>query len=169
MKYLITDPCYIISHADWDALCDQATKQEKEQGRDWCDTFHDLVAAHLRTISGNQYADACGTGYGDWTNYMFGRAVKQSEFGADSGMVCMVELTDKLTEYINGDKENSVMEVMSLSAVLESDDVLHAEFNTDNPNWTELCVLDSRGSVVAYSEPYETEDEDEDEDAEEEE
>ena len=163
MKYLITDPCYIISHSDWDALCDQATEEEKYQGRDWSDIFGKLVAAHLRTISGNQYADACDTGYGDWENHMFGRAVKQSEFGADSGMVCMVELTSKLTEYINVDKENSIANVMSLSAVLESDDVLHAEFNTDNSNWTELCVVDSRGSVVAYSEPYEDEDEDEEE------
>ncbi len=156
-KYLVTDPCYIINHDDWHALCDQATKAEKEQGRNWSNEFVELVETSLRTISGDISAVACNTGYGDWENCMFGSVVKHSQFVADAGMVCVVEFTDKLAEYLKDTVDN----VDDLSAILESESPLHAEFNTDDAHWTVVEVFDEDGRLVANSLYPDTEEDEE--------
>lgn len=95
MKYVVvTDPCYILSDKTWDELGNKYG---------WGDEFTLKVAEKLREISGDPKAVAGITKVGDWCNsmtYIGGIChVLEPDFAADSGMVCAVELTDKLQEY----------------------------------------------------------------------
>ena len=53
------------------------------------------MATFLKDVSGDNLAVADKTGFGDWTN-----EIDEVEFGADSGMVCVVEYTRDLQKYL---------------------------------------------------------------------
>ena len=87
---IITDPCYILNNEDWDELCEKYLGEESEEG-----DFEFNVAKKLQEISGDEKAVVGQTGFGDWENEIDGQT-----FFADSGMVCVVEETDKLKKYM---------------------------------------------------------------------
>lgn len=157
MKYLVTDPCYILSNDDWREVCDIADK-----AGDWTEAFNNACADKLREVSGDKRADACGTGYGDWSNRLFGMSGRATilcnDFYADSGMVCVVEVTDQLEKYL----ANNDHDMESLAAVVESDEPLEGVFDCENTSWTVVRLVTVNGhNPVAESEPYEEDDEEE--------
>ena len=117
-KYVITDPCYIIPSTEWDKCCkifDSAEYKAAEESRDYKlqrELFDNEITKTLQQFSGDINAKASSTGYGDWTNEIWGKNVIKSDFFADSGMCCVCELTDTIQKHIdansNGFKEYHV-------------------------------------------------------------
>ena len=131
---IVTDPCYLISDREWDGMCRCFFKDDDtEQG---LKKFRALVQDLLKVISGDSYAVANDTGFGDWVNEIDGQ-----KFYADSGMVCVVENTPKLQEYLK--KEN-----ISLPLGVAYVDVYKNasyEIDTSDPNWSVVKILDRSG------------------------
>lgn len=92
---VVTDPCYILSQKEWLDLV------KNHAGND--DEFSLKVTEKLIEISGDSKAVAGPTKVGDWTNSMTYKdgvcEILDKDFAADSGMVCVVEMTDKLSDY----------------------------------------------------------------------
>ena len=164
-KYIITDPCYLIQNDDWDKCCEifnSVAYKKAEENRDYemqRELFDNEITAVLRKYSGDYKAQACSTGYGDWTNEIWGKNVIKHDFFADSGMCCVCELTDTIQKHItensNGRNEFNGM------AVFETDKDIAIEFDTSDSDWTVIRVKDKNtGNVlITSSEPYSDDDE----------
>ena len=164
-KYIITDPCYIIPDTDWSKCCEifnSVAYKKAEENRDYemqRELFDNEITAVLRKYSGDYKAQACSTGYGDWTNEIWGKNVIKHDFFADSGMCCVCELTDTIQKHItensNGRNEFNGM------AVFETDKDIAIEFDTSDSDWTVIRVKDKNtGNVlITSSEPYSDDDE----------
>lgn len=164
-KYIITDPCYLIPDDDWGKCCeifDSVAYKKAMENRDYemqRELFDNEVTAMLRKYSGDYKAQACSTGYGDWTNEIWGKNVIKSDFFADSGMCCVCELTDTIQKHIdansNGFKEYHGM------AVFETDKDIAIEFDTSDSDWTVILVKDKNTGdiLITSSEPYSDDDE----------
>lgn len=90
MKIVVTDPCYIFSEKEW-------IKYVRDNPND--NKLSEKLSKALREISGDKKAVVAPTKIGDWANAMRGEGIIEGDFAADSGMVCVVELTDKLFDY----------------------------------------------------------------------
>lgn len=79
MRYLITDPCYIVPKKDWD---------------NFCDNFYDGSGIIPYTIAGfGVITDCQNTANGDGSVHIsHGKDVH-----VDAGLVCLVELNDNIT------------------------------------------------------------------------
>ncbi len=128
-KIIVTDPCYLITNEDWDKLIKEA---EQDSGENWIDCFDKIVTKYLVKVSGDSYAVAGSTGFGDWMNEIDGM-----EFGADSGMVCVVENTANLKQYI---KDNNISILPGLSALIPVDDDATYEIDQSNPHWSVVRI-----------------------------
>lgn len=126
---IITDPCYLISDEDWDKLIEEA---EQESGENWISCFDNIVVKHLVKISGDSRAVAGSTGFGDWVNEIDGQ-----EFGADSGMVCVVENTKELQGYL---EKNKISILPGLSASVSVNKGATYEINRSNPYWSVVKI-----------------------------
>lgn len=163
--YIITDPCYIIPDNDWDKCCeifDSAAYKKAVQDRNYeiqRKLFDDEVSATLRKFSGDYNAGACSTGFGDWTNDIWGINVLKSDFGADSGMVCVCELTDYIKNQLeNGKSINPYL----LCAMFETDKDITIEFDTSDSNWTVVKIYDkATGDLLIQSSEPDDESDDE--------
>lgn len=136
-QYLITDPCYILPDETWDECCsvmDNTTESYK-----LCD---DAITKELRKYSGTDDAQACGTGFGDWSNEInsSGEGVHHiihSEFAADSGTVCVVEYNDKIkAEFPERLFKNGC------AALVETEGNVTIYLHQDDPDWTEVEIID---------------------------
>ena len=164
-KYIITDPCYLIPDDDWSKCCeifDSEAYKKAMENRDYemqRELFDNGITAALQKYSSDYKAKACSTGYGDWTNDIWGVNVLKHDFFADSGMVCVCELTDTIKNHIdansNGFKEYHGM------AVFETDKDIAIEFDTSDSDWTVIRIKDKNtGNVlITSSEPYSDDDE----------
>lgn len=94
----VTDPCYLFSSEDWAKLID---------GKEG-DKLAEAVKEALAKNSGDKIAVAGFTGVGDWTNQMIKMGdpcdIITDDFAADAGMVCVVEWTKKLYDYLAENK-----------------------------------------------------------------
>lgn len=146
MLIKVTDPCYVIDVDEWDKICHKAG----DMMGDWSRNFDALVTNYLREKTGEVWAVAGSTYYGDWSNEMRGRPVVSGEFYADAGMWCVVP-----AEF----NERNDMNMLDGAAVLEFDEdtsirVVVAE--TNERQWAEIEVYgikDGRGAY-AYSQRY---------------
>ena len=97
-KIVVTDPCYLFSSEDWAKLIDG------NEG----DKLAEAVKEALVKTSGDKIAVAGSTGVGDWTNQMTKMGdpcdIVSAGFAADAGMVCAVEWTKKLHDYLTENK-----------------------------------------------------------------
>jgi len=132
-KLLVTDPCYLINETDWAGMCDACFG--KVEGDEGFKKFKNQVQELLRAISGDIKAVADETGIGDWTN-----SIDNQMFYADSGMVCVVEDTKKLREYL--DKYKIILPI-GVARVEVEDDAMY-KIDTHNPNWSVVEILDSK-------------------------
>lgn len=137
-QYLITDPCYVLPDEVWNKCCDVALDDTPEA----YDRFDDTVTEELKQYSGSNNAKACRTGFGDWCNKIdsSGEGVHHiihSEFGADSGMVCVVEYTDRVkAEFSKHLFKNGC------AALIETEGDVTIYLHQDNPEWTEVEIID---------------------------
>lgn len=164
-KYIITDPCYLIPDDDWGKCCeifDSVAYKKAEQNRDYemqRELFDNEVTAMLRKYSGDYNAQACSTGYGDWTNEIWGENVIKSDFFADSGMCCVCELTDIIQNHIKENSNNR--NEFNGMAVFETDKDIAIKFDTSDSDWTVILVKDKNTDdiLITSSEPYSDDDE----------
>ena len=131
MKYIVTDPCYLMhinqNSTVWEEFC-----------RLWfADKFED-AEAFLKDFLKLDYLTICDTGYGDWTNRLYtdsGIKIYKQKFYADSGLVCVANYTDEINRCnIPG-------------AIFETEQLRDVEFNDDNPNWTVVEIHTKEGSL----------------------
>ena len=158
-KYILTDPCYLIPDTDWSKCCeifDSVAYKKAMENRDYemqRELFDNGITAALQKYSGDYKAQACSTGYGDWTNEIWGKNIIKHDFFADSGMVCVCELTDTIKNHIDANSNGKEFNGM---AVFETDKDITVEFDTSDSDWTVVKVIDKNtGQVlITSSEPY---------------
>lgn len=97
VKYVVTDPCYILDNKTWDECCKFLDDSPK--------TFNDAVSKALTDLTGFP-AYVCDTGFGDWSNKIYGSYIIHKEFCADSGMVCVCRLTPEIEKHFTKDYSN---------------------------------------------------------------
>lgn len=136
-KVLVTDPCYLISDKDWSGVCDLCFKKDEEEDKA-LEKFNEMITELLRLNSGDKKAIADRTGFGDWVN-----SIDDKMFYADSGMVCVVEDSKKLNDYLT----EKGMDLPTGVAHLEVEDDAEYKINTENPTWSVVEIY-SGGKVI---------------------
>ena len=161
MKYLVTDPCYLLDLLKtqeerdklWDYVCNSIHDWEKDYDgtdhKDACTRMSDVLGLNILRIS--------DTGFGDWSNTLKSNSehidVLIPEFYADAGMMCVVEINEKLENFL---KEHDI------GAIFESDIPIAVNVDNDDSQWYVLRIMDENGwNELATSEEPEVEDEDE--------
>ena len=136
-KLLVTDPCYLISDDDWSNVCSMCFNKELEENKA-LNKFNEMITELLKLNSGDDKAIADRTGFGDWVNSIDGKM-----FYADSGMVCVVEDTEKLRNYLL----DKGIDLPTGVAHLEVEDDAHCNINTDDPTWS-VVEISSGGKLI---------------------
>lgn len=163
MKYLVTDPCYLLDLDEanryyiWhncmnDMFNGDTGDQKYEDG-----TNYTGVQKILSEALGINVIRVSDTGFGDWSNTLLSSSnhikVIEPEFYADAGMMCVVEINEKLENFL---KEHDI------GAIFESDCDISVDVNDEDRSWYVLKIMDANGwHVLASSEEPEQEDEDE--------
>lgn len=128
--YIITDPSYIMSGANWEKYC-QAL-EDSNQNAPACNA---LLSELLRVP-----AMADRTGYGDWGNVLNCEEgedhVLREEFRAGAGMVCCCEFTPEMEAVIREKKIEHWC-----YAILEAENPVFEIIRKD-PSWTMVKVTD---------------------------
>lgn len=139
MKYLVTDPCYLLHMLDseeerddlWSYVCNADFMRYSDQ-KDVSKRMSDVLGVNILRIS--------DTGYGDWSNRIrsFSKHIKvlSPEFYADAGMMCVVEINEKLENYL---KEHDI------GAIFESDEPIAVDVDYSNRSWYVLKITDLNG------------------------
>jgi hypothetical protein len=163
MKYLVTDPCYLLDldpvnrdsiwHNCMNDMYNGDTGSDKYEDR----TNYTGVQKILSEALGVNILRVSDTGYGDWSNTLLSGSkhikVIKPDFFADAGMMCVVEVNEKLENFL---KENDI------GAIFESDVPISVSVNDEDRGWYVLKIMDEKGwHELATSEEPEQEDEDE--------
>lgn len=157
-EYTVTDPCYLLDNDRWDECWKRADEASKAKGGEWDgDTFSAEIEKALREISGG-YVFACGTGFGDWSNAIYVARdshntvkIKGSGFGADSGMVCVVEVTDALRKYLDEEyKDNS----FGIGAFFYSKERGVSVMTEGSSQWEVLRIMVKGGATIKTEDEY---------------
>lgn len=147
-KYIITDPCYLISGKEWSRVYTSAEVFCKKEG-----TFNDFrrfreiheveIAAWLEFETGSK-AFVSSTGYGDWENSLFSIDGKNKEhvgdFMADSGLVCVAKVSKELEDIAED------LDRHGLAAVFEAEGEITVEMDTSDSSWTVISIKDEAGN-----------------------
>lgn len=148
-QYIITDPCYILPGNIWSKCC-----KFLDGG---FEAFNQAVSRALTKFTGYK-AWACDTGYGDWTNKIYGSGVTKYDFFADSGMVCVCRVTASVLEYL---QEEYGTTNLSGAAFFEMSKDIDVIFDTSNIHWTVVKIIDNQnGDIIQSTTEEEYEDED---------
>ena len=140
MKHIyITDPCYLISDDDWDSLLRKADKETTSEA--WGKTFDKGVTDFLRNKFKDKKAVAGSTGFGDWVNSINGH-----EFCADSGMVCVYEVTPELKAYL---KENDISVNPLCVAGMRVHEDTEYEIDQTKPSWSLVKIKTPRHLYIS--------------------
>lgn len=154
-RFVITDPCYILPEEDWRKCCDYADKTSKEDHEDWGYIFNNVVEMALTKFT-NGSCWVSSTGYGDWTNALWGPKVDGSGgFFADAGMVCVCEYTAKVKEALGDLTEKGG------AATFEAQGPLKVEFDRSDSDWTVVNIEDANGDCWHTDVPYDPDEDDE--------
>ena len=159
-KYIITDPCYILPDATWSDICSQCKNEDFYNG-----TFDRLCTEALNKLAGTKNAVASATGYGDWSNCMHcsnDDKIIQSDFFADSGMVCVVEYNDKIQQALK-DKQNEklVDKDKGGAALIETEGEVKITMDTRDSQWTVVEIEDEHDGFNSMLPVDDDEEEDE--------
>lgn len=164
-QYVITDPCYILSEEVWQKAC----KEEFNDAEDQYERFNNRITAELNTLAGTTDAVATDTGFGDWSNCMHcsnDDKIVQSDFFADSGIVCVVEYNDKIKAALEANDNNHLVdEDVGGAALINTEGNVKITMNHDDPSWTVVEIEDEKdgfNSLVAEDDAFDDDDEDED-------
>lgn len=134
-KYIVTDPCYILPGDTW-SKCIDACEQYSRQP-DWSDKFTEQIQAALSEFVGSK-AWVESTGFGDWDNTLYGPDVIQSDFTADSGMVCVCEYNEKVADGLNCPEQ--------CAAIFDANGSIKVDFDTSVSDWIVVNITDSTGN-----------------------
>lgn len=164
MRYLVTDPCYLLNldskNKDriWN-LCinDMYNSDNSDKYEDRTD--YTGVQKILSEELGINVLRVSDTGYGDWTNSISSTSehIKniKNKFFADAGMMCVVEINDKLENFL---KNNNI------GAIFESDIPVSVHVDDTYSDWYVLRITDEDEcyTLVTSEEAEEYDDECED-------
>ena len=153
MLYLVTDPCYLLdlypNNKDriWDRCINDmydSNKSNKYEDR----TDYTGVQKILSEELGVNVLRVSDTGYGDWVNSISSTSehikIIKNKFFADAGLMCVVEINDKLKNYL---KDHQI------GAIFESDIPVDIHVNDLNSYWFVLEITDKDDhSVLVTSE-----------------
>lgn len=140
IKYIVTDPCYILPSDIWTECCRKVGNQKE---------FNTVVTKALQEFTGYDKAKAVGTGCGDWSNCIEGSRIRKiitSDFTADSGMVCFCRCNDIVEKAL---KDNHIKE--GCYAILELKGKITFTFVTSINDWTEFFVWDEEDDFRSLS------------------
>ena len=135
-NYLVTDPCYLISHEIWSEVCENTKGKSNEE-------FAIELEKHLpkgsmvHTTGVGDYINSISPVYEDTTVN-----IVQSCFTVDSGFLCITPVEDP-TPY----------EVDTRFAIIESEEELTYGFDTAHLDWA-VAEFSHGEKEVAQSEPY---------------
>jgi hypothetical protein len=161
MKYLITDPCYLLdllsTQKERDNLWSYVCESIHDYDRDYDGTDHKDACTRMSDVLGLNILRISDTGFGDWSNTITSTSkhinVLIPEFYADAGMMCVVEINEKLENFL---KEHDI------GAIFESDVPISVSVNDEERGWYVLEIMDEKGwNKLAESQPPYEEDEDE--------
>jgi len=155
-QYCITDPTYILPQEVKDRIWEEWRKLGDDN--DW-DTFHRMEEQALSEFTNGGQAFVENTGFGDWENCIYGPGHdggEESTFTADSGEVCVCEYTDAVKEKLDSYPNPNI------AAVFDAVGPISVHFNTKDPNWTMVEIVDADGNIWSSFEP-ESEDEESEE------
>ena len=152
VQYFITDPCYLLPKEIWRECCkvlnanNDTTVYQK---------FNEAIAKALTDFTGHP-AYACHTGFGDWSNCLSGEGVIKPDFCADSGMVCVCRITDRVLQHLHNEYGRQAL--INIAMINMSDDIT-VDFDTSNPHWTMVHIIDNQTgkSISSMSETDEDE------------
>ena len=153
MRYLVTDPCYLLGldskNKDriWNICINDmynSDNSDKYEER----TDYTGVQKILSEELGVNVLRVSDTGYGDWVNSISSTSehikIVKYKFCADTGMMCVVEINDKLKNYL---KDHPI------GAIFESDIPVDIHVNDSNSYWFVLEITDKDDhSVLVTSE-----------------
>ena len=145
IKYVVTDPCYILDNDVWSKCCEVFDKYKDDEFM--YQRFEEAVSKALVEYTGYP-AFACGTGFGDWKNKLSGIGVIKSDFFADAGMVCVCRLTPKMLKHW---KEKYGTQAFSGMAIFEASKNISVEFDVSDKNWTVVNIKDNKTQAIISS------------------
>ena len=136
-KYIVTDPCYICDDDKvWNDVCDAMFENEKEPN-------YEAGAKLLSEYLGQEVVMST-TGFGDWSNTLYGKNVVTPFFGSDAGLVCVTELTDRVTEILETEYVRIVGATFVSEGISLKEDVV---FDDSDPNWVVVRINTPEGEV----------------------
>lgn len=148
IKYIITDPCYLMSQSDWVNAIKTADSFHKtallrgaiEPGyKGWSEFVNSEVKERLEFLSGHE-AFVADTGCGDWDNALRTEDKCVGSFCADAGMVCVVQVDQDIVEAANTADDNAI------GTIFEAVGKVNVEFDFTKPNWTVVKITDEAGN-----------------------
>lgn len=135
VKYIVTDPCYILNAEQWGECCGLMPFQSNVG---W-EKFYDRINKFLHKITGHK-AWSSDTGFGDWSNSIdIGEDIERGGFTADAGCVCVCRMpepgkSEKLDEIL----ENSPHCV----AIFYASEEIEVTFSGKDRRWTVVHIED---------------------------
>ena len=163
-EYTVTDPCYLMDHERCSKCCEYAEQSARDNDRgNWDDdVFNFEVEKALREITGG-FVFVCSTGFGDWTNSIYKSydrnddvIINGANFGADAGMVCVVEVTKKLEDYLENEYKDNAFGIGAFFYTKERG----VNVMTDGSNSWEVLRIMTKGGATIKTLDEETEEED---------
>lgn len=148
-KYkVITDPCYILPESVWNACIEKCKDYEDNE---WTEQFNKAVEESLTLYSGcKAYVER--TGFGDWTNTVYGPSIVEFGFAADSGMVCVCDYSEPVRAALENISDGC-------AAMIETSGDITVEFDRSTSDWTVVYIRDEEGNEWHTSLPGEDDDE----------
>lgn len=147
MKYIITDPCYLIDNEKWQKCCKVF---QDERYKDDDELVQQILYANIKfeLKKKSKFAFVSSTGYGDWVNHLLGQGANglqiiSAGFCADAGMVCVVEAENfmELTE------KNS-----HCFAIFETDEKIKVKVDKSNAEWYVVEIYNDKDKLIAHTE-----------------
>jgi len=141
--YIITDPCYLVNHADhpgvWARYCGMiGEKTNYETTPEADDYLSKALGFRIQTAS---------TGYGDWRNSISGVGVKHSGFFADAGLVCVAEMPTNPAVLAD---VSALIDVGGV-AVFDAEEDISVVFDRSNRRWTIVRIFNRDGEEIITS------------------
>lgn len=135
VKYIITDPCYILNNEQWGNAC---ALMPFRDGEGW-DAFYGKIDEYLEQITGYK-AWSTETGFGDWSNCIdSGEDIEHSGFTADTGCVCVCRMpkpgkSEKLDDYLKN--------YPHCVAIFSASEEIDVTFSGKDRQWTVVRIVD---------------------------
>ena len=156
-KYIVTDPCYLISAKEWSRVYTSAEVFCRKEGtlnnfRRFREIHESEVANRLEFETGAK-AFVSSTGCGDWENTLLSiDGEKKSCVGhlmADSSLVCVAKVSKEL--------ENTATYLCGreLAATFEAEGEITVKMDTSDPSWTVVSIKDEAGNSWRTLKPTE--------------